>query len=155
MYGVNQTRKAAESKGCVMDPIVLAFGTALVGAIATSTWQQVRDAAASLWRHVSPKKAQEIGVELDELRDQILQARHDGDIDTEAALEGAWQLKTQQLLRAEPALAIEFKRVLEDVLTPALTPDEKTRVGAIMMMGSSHDSSTFTQIGIQTNYNWP
>jgi len=138
-----------------MDPIVLAFGTALVGAIATSTWQQVRDAAAGLWRHVSAKKGDEIGTELDELREQILQARHDGDAHTETALEGAWQLKIQQLLRAEPALAVEFRRVLEDVLTPALTPDEKARVGTIMMMGSSHDSSTFTQIGIQTNYNRP
>ena len=139
-----------------MDPIVLAFGTALVGAIATSTWQQVREAVTGLWRRVHPQqKTDDIGTELDELREQILLARRDGDTDTEKALEGAWQVKLQQLLRADPALAAELRRVLDQVLTPALTPAEQTRIGNIIMTGSSHDSSTFTQIGTQTNYNRP
>ena len=139
-----------------MDPIVLAFGTALVGAIATSTWQQVREAVAGLWRRGHPRqKADDMGTELDELREQVLMARRDGDTGTERALEGAWQLRLQQLLRADPALAAELQRVLDQVLTPALTPDEQARVGNIIMTGSSHDSSTFTQIGTQINYNRP
>ena len=136
-----------------MDPFVLAFGTALVGAIATSTWQQVRDAVTGIWRRVRPHEADEIGAELDELREHTLQARRVGDTATETALEGAWQVKLQQLLRAEPALASELQRVLEEVLIPSLTPAERTRIGTIVMMGSSHDSSTFNQIGIQTRYN--
>ena len=64
-------------------------------------------------------------------------------------------MKLQQLLRADPALAAELRRVLDHVLTPALTPAEQTRIGTIIMTGSSHDSSTFTQIGTQTNYNRP
>jgi len=139
-----------------MDPIVLAFGTALVGAIATSTWQQVRDAVTGLWRRVHPRQEPGgIGTELDDLREQVLQARRDGDTGTERALEGAWQLRLQQLLRADPALAAELRRVLDQVLTPALTPAEQARVGTIIMTGSSHDSSTFTQIGTQTNYHRP
>ena len=139
-----------------MDPIVLAFGTALVGAIATGTWQRVREAVTGLWRRVHPQqKADGIGTELDDLREQVLLARRDGDTDTERALEGAWQLRLQQLLRADPALAAELRRVLDQVLTPALTPAEQTRIGTIIMTGSSHDSSTFTQIGTQTNYNRP
>jgi hypothetical protein len=138
-----------------MDPIVVAFGTALVGAIATSTWQQVRDAVTGLWRHVHPRQeASGIGTELDDLREQVLQARRDGDTGTERVLEGAWQLRLQQLLRADPALAGELRRVLDQVLTPALTPAEQARIN-IIMTGSSHDSSTFTQIGTQTNYNGP
>ncbi|HUL28564.1 MAG TPA: hypothetical protein VLW44_22620 [Streptosporangiaceae bacterium] len=136
-----------------MDPIVLAFGTALVGAIATSTWQQVRESVTGLWHRVHPQQKDAIGAELDELREQILLARRDGDTDTEKALESAWQLKLQQLLHADPALAAELRRVLDEVLTPALTPAEQTRIGNIIMTGSSHDSSTFTQIGTQTNYN--
>jgi hypothetical protein len=31
-----------------MDPVVAAFGTALVGAIATDAWQQVREAVTGL-----------------------------------------------------------------------------------------------------------
>ena len=138
-----------------MDPVVAAFGTALVGAIATDAWQQVREAVISLWRRVHPQKADDIGTELDELRDQVLLARRDGDTDTERAFEGAWQVRLQQLLRADPALADEMRRVLDQVLTPALTPAEQARVGTIIMTGSSHDSSTFTQIGTQTNYRRP
>jgi len=139
-----------------MDPIVLAFGTALVGAIATSTWQQVRQAVTGLWRRVHPRQeAGGIGTELDDLREQVLQARRDSDTGTERALEGAWQLRLQQLLRADPALADELRRVLDHVLTPALTPAEQARIGTIIMTGSSHDSSTFTQIGTQTNYHRP
>ena len=101
------------------------------------------------------QEADGIGAELDDLREQVLQARRDGDTGTERALEGAWQLRLQQLLRADPALAAELRRVLDQVLTPALTPAEQARVGTIIMTGSSHDSSTFTQIGTQTNYNRP
>ncbi len=141
-------------EGVIMDPVVLAFGPALVGAIATDAWPRVREAVAGLWRRGHPQqKAGDTGTELDELREQVLLARRDGDTDTERALEGAWQVRLQQLLRADPTLAAELRRVLDQVLTPALTPAEQTRIGTIMMTGSSHDSSTFTQIGTQTNYN--
>ena len=139
-----------------MDSVVAAFGTALVGAIAADAWQQVREAVTGLWRRVHPLREDDsIVAELDELREQVLVARRDGDTGTERALEGAWQLRLQQLLRADPALAAELQRVLDQVLTPALTPAEQARVGTIIMTGSSHNSSTFTQIGTQTNYNRP
>jgi hypothetical protein len=140
-----------------MDPVVAAFGTALVGAIATDAWQQVREAVISLWRRMHPRREDGgIGAELDELREQVLAARRDGDADTERALEGAWQLRLQRRqLRADPALAAELQRVLDQVLTPALTPAEQDRVGTIIITGSSHDSSTFTQIGTQVNYRRP
>ena len=139
-----------------MDPIVLAFGPALVGAIATDAWPRVREAVTGLWRRGHPQqKADDTGTELDELREQVLLARRDGDTDTERALEGAWQVRLQQLLRADPTLADELRRVLDQVLTPALTAAEQVRIGTIVMTGSSHDSSTFTQIGTQTNYNRP
>jgi hypothetical protein len=138
-----------------MDPITIAFGTALVGAIATSAWKGVCDAVTGLWRRVHPgQEAEGIGTELDELREQVLLARRDGDAATERALEGAWQLRLQRLLRADPALATDLQQVLDQVLTPALTPAEQDRIN-IIMTGSSHDSSTFTQIGTQTNYNRP
>ncbi len=139
-----------------MDPIVIAAVTALVGAMAGDAWRQVHEAIAGLWRRGhSPQQADTIGAELDELREQLLQARRDGDTGTEHALEGAWQLKLQQLLRADPALRAELQRVLDEVLTPALSPAEQTRIATIIMTGSSHDASTFTQIGTQANYTRP
>lgn len=135
-----------------MDPVVAAFGIALVGAIATDAWKEVRAALSGLWRRVRRNpEADGIGTELDRLRERVLAARRDGDAATVKALEGSWQLRLQELLRAEPALAAELKRILDEVLTPALTPAERTQIGTIIMTASSHDSSTFTQIGNQTN----
>ena len=139
-----------------MDPVVLAFGPALVGAVATDMWPRVREAVTGLWRRArSRSETGDVGAELDDLRDQVLLARRDGDGDTEQALEGAWQVRAQQLLRADATVAGELRRVLEDVLTPALPPAEQARIQTIIMTGSSHDSSTFTQIGTQANYNRP
>jgi hypothetical protein len=72
-----------------MDPVVAAFGTALVGAIATDAWGQVHEAVTGLWRRVHPRREGDgVGAELDELREQVLVARRDGDAGTERALEG-------------------------------------------------------------------
>ena len=138
-----------------MDPIAIAAGTALVGAIATDTWQQVKDAVTGLWGRVHPHQGDGVGSELDTLRAKILQARHDGDDETERNLEVTWQLKLRDLLREDPALAAELGRVLDEVLKPALTVDERGRVATIVMTGSSHDRSTFKQIGTQNNYGRP
>ena len=139
-----------------MDPVSLAFGAALVGAIATDEWPRVREAVVGLWRRLRPKQqADEVGAELDDLREQVLAAHHDNDADTEKALEGAWQVKAHQLVRADASVAEELQRVLDQVLTPTLAPAEQARVGQIIMIGSSHDSSTFTQIGTQVNYPRP
>jgi hypothetical protein len=141
--------------GQVMDPIVNAAGTALVQAIATDAWKQVKQAITSLWNRVRPGQASQTAGELDELRQQVLQARADNDRGTEQALEGTWQLRLQGLLQADPALAGELQQVLEQVLTPALPQAGQARIGAILMTGTSHDSSTFTQIGTQVNYGRP
>lgn len=132
--------------------MVQAAGTALVQAIATDAWQQVKDAVTGLWRRVRPGHADHVDGELDELRQQVLRARADGDGSTEQALEGAWQLRLQDLLRADPALAADLQQVLNQVLTPALSEAGQARIGTILMTGASHDSSTFTQIGTQVNY---
>ena len=138
-----------------MDPIAQAAGTALVQAIATDAWQQVKQAVSRLWRRVHPGRADRVSGDLDELRTQVLRARADGDAGTEQALEGAWQLRLQELLRTDPALAADLGQVLDQVLTPALPAAAQARIGTILMTGTSRDSSTFTQIGTQVNYGRP
>ncbi|MDB4872445.1 MAG: hypothetical protein JWL97_3449, partial [Gemmatimonadales bacterium] len=39
-----------------MDPILVAADTALVGAMATDTWQQARAGAVALWRRLHPDR---------------------------------------------------------------------------------------------------
>lgn len=129
-----------------MDPVVVAFGTALVGAVATDAWQQAKDAVAGLWRRARPQQAASIDTELDSLREEILQARRDGDADTEHALEGAWQVKMHQLLRQDPALAAELQRILDTVLTPALAETDQARVQTIIT-GTASGTAHLTQAG--------
>ena len=132
-----------------MDPTVVAFGTGLIGAIATETWQLVRDAVTGLWRKVHPHQADSVSAELDALREEILQARQDGDADIEHAYEQVWQLKLRYLLRANPALAGEMQRVLDQVLIPALSPTQQTRVQSIT--GTASGNARLNQAGRDVN----
>lgn len=135
-----------------MDPIVVAFGTALVEAMATDVWQRARAGVVALWRRVHPQQADTVEADLEGLRGRVLDARQAGRADTEQALTGVWQGRLQQLLLDEPAVATELRRVLDDTLTPALTSAEQARIGTILT-GSSHDSSTLNQVvGNQINY---
>jgi hypothetical protein len=136
-----------------VDPIVVAFGTALVSAMATDTWRQARASVVTLWRRVHPQQAETVEADLEGLRAQVLDARQAGRVDTEQALVGVWQGRLQQLLLDVPALATELRRVLDNALTPVLTPTEQSRIGTLIMTGTSHDSSTFTQVaGNQITY---
>ncbi len=136
-----------------MDPIVVAFGTALVGAMATDVWQRARASVVALWRRAHPQQADAVEADLETLRGQVLDARQAGRADTEQALTGVWQGRLQQLLLYEPTLAAELRRVLDDTLTPVLTPAEQARIGTLIMTGTSHDNSTFNQVaGNQITY---
>lgn len=104
---------------------------------------------------IRPGEADQVAGDLDELRQQVLLARAGDDRGTEQALEGAWQLRLQALLRADPALATDLQQVLDQVLTPALPEAAQARIGTILMTGTSQDSSTFNQIGTQINYGRP
>ncbi|MEV4583094.1 hypothetical protein AB0K16_58785 [Nonomuraea jabiensis] len=130
-----------------MDPIVLAAGTALVTAMATDAWQSARDGAVALWRKVRPEQADAVEAELVEVRELVLEARRDGDTETEQALAGSWQVRLQQLLRADPSLAGELRRVLEEDLTPALSRDEGTRIGSIVMKATASGHGRTYQAG--------
>ncbi|MFZ3592379.1 hypothetical protein [Streptomyces sp. BH104] len=115
-----------------MDPMVMAAGTALVGAMATDTWGQIREATVALWRRVSPERAVAVGAELEEFRSQVLQARREGDAHTEDALVSACRLSLHQLLRQDPTLYAEFRQLFERHLVPALSEGERTTVQSIV-----------------------
>jgi hypothetical protein len=130
-----------------MDPIVMAAGTALVGAMATDAWEQARAGMVALWRRVHPDNADVVEAELAEVRTEVLTAREADDADTEQALVGSWQVRLQQLLRADPALAGELRRVLDEELTPVLTAGEQTRIGSIMMTATASGQGRVYQAG--------
>jgi len=115
--------------------------------MATDAWQGARDGVVALWRKARPAQAEIIEAELDEVRRQVLDARRDGDADTEQALAGSWQVRLQQFLRQDPALAGELKRVLDEVLTPVLEPADQVRIGSIVMKASASGRGRVYQAG--------
>lgn len=130
-----------------MEPIATAFGTALVAAMATDTWQQAHKAVAALWLRIrSPGHARSIEGELEELRGLVLAARREGGTGTGQALAGVWQDRCQALLRDRPEAAAGLGQVMEEVLAPMLTAAERARLGQVAMTGSSYGSGTFNQV---------
>jgi hypothetical protein len=130
-----------------MDPIALAAGTALVGAIATDAWQGARTGLVELWRRVHPEQADAVDAELTASRAEVLAARAAGEADVEQALAADWQLRIQALLRAKPAVAVELRRLLDEQLTPALTADERSRIGTLVMKAEASGDGRVYQAG--------
>ena len=130
-----------------MDPIAVAAGTALVGAMATDVWQAARAEVVAVWRRVRPDEADSVTGELAEVRAEMLAARQSGDPDIQQALAGAWQLRLQQLLDDDPGLADPLRRVLDEHLVPTLAPDERTRIDADIMSGRSYEPSRVYRSG--------
>lgn len=129
-----------------MEPIVNAFATALVAAMATDTWKQASKAVATLWRKIRPQShAENVAAELESLRERVLAAREASRIDTESGLISIWQGRLQELLLDHPDLAVELQRILDETLTPMLSPTDRGHISQILITGIAHDSSTINQ----------
>lgn len=129
----------------------MAAGTALVGAMATDAWQHARSSAVALWRRVHPQRVPAIEDELAEVRVEVLAAREAGDTEAEAGLAVDWQRRLHRLLRDDPSLADELRRVLDEELTPLLPSTEGTRITSVEMHARASGSARiFQAAGNQT-----
>ncbi|MFF1277621.1 hypothetical protein ACFVZC_30130 [Streptomyces marokkonensis] len=131
-----------------MDPIVVAAGSALVAAMATDAWQQAQAGLVRLWQRVHPAQTDAVEEELAEVRTQVLSARDAGDAETERALTGSWQWRLQLLLRDDPALAEELRRLLDDTLAPAVRAHTQTDKPSTVINGTARDSSRLYIAGV-------
>ncbi|KJS60501.1 hypothetical protein [Streptomyces rubellomurinus] len=108
-----------------MDPELAALAssaaTALVGRLAADGWDQARQAVVALWRRRHPERPEEAEVveaQLVEAREELLAAgaageAGDGRVGQELTVE--WRTRLRDLLRADPALAVELRRVLAEL----------------------------------------
>ncbi|MFF2250347.1 hypothetical protein [Streptomyces sp. NPDC058142] len=128
-----------------MDPVVMTAGTALVSAMATDAWQQARSSAVALWRRVHPQRVPAIEEELAEVRAEVLAARETGDTEAEAGLVADWQRRLRRLLRDDPALAGELRRVLDEELSPLLSNVEAARIANVEMHARASGSARIYQ----------
>ncbi|MFE5331299.1 hypothetical protein ACFRCG_33415 [Embleya sp. NPDC056575] len=137
----------------LVDPVVVAAGGALVGAMATDAWQRTRDAVAGWWRSRlvrpggPPGASSPGGVEddravltaLEGLREAVLVARRAGDVRAERELAERWTGWLRGLLAADPILTDGLRRLLEDHLAPALGPDQQEHIRSVIMHGTAYD----------------
>ncbi|MEV7278158.1 hypothetical protein [Streptomyces sp. NPDC093111] len=89
-------------------------GVAVVTLMATDAWERTRDGVVALWRRASPSRAEAVEGELEATRDDLLAAREGGDDLTEQELSEEWTGRLRRLLREQPEVADELRRVLAE-----------------------------------------
>lgn len=130
-----------------MDPLVLAAGSALVSSMATDAWQQARNSAVALWRRVHPDRVPAIEAELADVRAELLAAREEGDAQAEGELAADWQRRLRRLLRDDPSLADELRRVLDEELSPLLASAEQVSVRHVKQTATASGRARVYQAG--------
>jgi hypothetical protein len=92
-----------------MDELALAAAGALMTAIATDGWGEVRAGAVSLWRRVYPERVPTVESELAEVRNEVVAARQAGDAEVGRELAADWARKFQRLMQAHPELVPDLR----------------------------------------------
>ncbi|MFF8593743.1 hypothetical protein ACF061_20310 [Streptomyces sp. NPDC015220] len=134
-----------------MDPIVLAAGSALVSSMATDGWEQARAGLVALWRRVRPAQADAVGDELADVRTQVLTAQDAEDTATVTALTGSWQVRLQELLGEDPALADGLRRLLDETLDPVLREHARAHDGSIVITATASGHARMNVAGRDVN----
>jgi hypothetical protein len=120
--------------------------TTVVQLLATAAWKQAADAVGRLWRRAQPERAETVQAELGESRTEVLAARQTGDEQIEQALVGEWHGRLRRLIAADPQLADELRRVVEE-LRSVLADAEPSRDATITMQATTFGSSRVNQAG--------
>ncbi|MGW4532240.1 hypothetical protein ACWEOI_14945 [Nocardia sp. NPDC004340] len=107
-----------------VDPVVVEAGTAVVKLMATDVWSGAKNVVVGWWRKHHPEQAEQVGAELDQLHDEVIDAEIDDD--TRDALAGEWRLRFKRLLATDPALAAELRHLLAEELAPMLAGTNQT-----------------------------
>ncbi|MFD8913486.1 hypothetical protein [Streptomyces sp. NPDC059575] len=131
-----------------MDPEVLAqtAGTTVVALMATDAWQRTREGVVALWRRVRPAQADEVGMALEETREEILAARREGDSTGAGDLERDWRRRLRRLLAADPSVARELEEVLAEARA-ALPESEQPPVYAVRLEARASGHARIYQAG--------
>jgi len=139
----------AGGRGIAMDAELFALAstasTTVVTLLATDAWEKAKNALGTLWRRVHPERAATIEAELVDARTELLAAHAAGDQQTEQDLVAEWRGRLQRLLTADPRLADELRRLLDEQLIPAL-PAGHSWTGPVHMTAHAKDGRIY-QVG--------
>lgn len=122
-----------------MEALAMAAATALVGALATDAWQAARSAVLALWRRVHPDRVPTLEKELGEARSDVLAGGQ------QAAQEVAvtWKRQLLHLLNDDPLAEAELQRILDEELTPLLSPAQRQSVHNVFTATASGEAQVF------------
>ncbi|RSS51284.1 hypothetical protein [Streptomyces sp. WAC01280] len=126
-----------------MVELARAAGTAVVTLMATDAWERTRDGVVALWQRVSPARADGVEGELEATRDDLLAAREDGDDLTEQELREEWVGRLRRLLREQPEVADELRRILGELDTRP----QDTGAGTVQLRAEASGSGRVYQAG--------
>ncbi|WP_051133637.1 hypothetical protein [Nocardia paucivorans] len=129
-----------------MDEIVLAAGEALAIAMTTEGWELIKNSVVGWWQRFRPEDAEQVGSDLDQLREDAVAAQADGDTAMQQALVSDWRLRLHRLVNGNPEVREELKRLLDDELVPALTDRDQQQVQSLVQKTSVVGSNNTTAV---------
>ncbi|MET8657946.1 hypothetical protein [Streptomyces griseus] len=89
----------------------------LVGLMATDAWEHTRDGFVALWQRARPERADAVATELGNTREDLAA---DATVEDELAVE--WQGRIRRLLTDRPEVAVELRRLLDELAPGTSAP---------------------------------
>jgi hypothetical protein len=93
--------------------------TTVVQLLTTDGWERLKSALGPLWGKSRPGREATLDAQLDDSRAEVIAAGDDAE-QVRAELTAEWQGRLRRLLAADPVLAAELRRVLDEELSPVL-----------------------------------
>jgi hypothetical protein len=137
-----------------MTALTATAATTLVQRLTTDGWERVKSAVGTLWRRVHPERSDAVEAELAETRLGVLEARQTGDERAEQDLISEWRSRLQRLVRADPKVADELRRLVEQWESPPSSAGE-TQIGRVDMHARASGHSRVTMAGRDVHITGP
>jgi len=118
----------------------------LVQLLTTDGWERAKSAVGSLWQRVHPDRVAVLEDELTDSRAALLAARGSGDDQAQRDLEGEWRGRLSRLVTADPWVADELPRLLQE-LRAALAEATVAQGGHIDMRAQASGHARVYQAG--------
>jgi hypothetical protein len=120
---------------------------AMTKILVTDGWEAAKNALVSLWHRVHPERADRVGADLAQAREDLLASTQADAQRLSESLAEEWQGRLRSLLAADPQLASELRRILDTELRPALDQAETDVARAVSMHAHVEGGGSVYQAG--------
>ena len=134
-----------------MDPelaeLTSAAAIVMTKLLVTDGWETAKNALVSLWRRVHPDRADRIGADLEQAREDMLANDQSGEDSLRQAVTAEWQGRLRSLLIADPELTDELRRIVDDEFRPALAQSDINLAPTVTMHAHVEGGGSVFQAG--------